>query len=149
MTQLTRWEPFQDLVSLREAMDRLFEESVVRPGGAALAPRATGTLAVDVYETDEDVVVKASVPGIDPEDLDISITGDTLTIKGETRAEEEVEEENYFYRERRYGAFSRSMTIPTSVRADEAHAEFDDGVLTLRLPKTEEVKPKTIKVKTK
>jgi HSP20 family protein len=130
-------------------MDRLFEESVVRPGGAALAPRATGTLAVDVYETDEDVVVKASVPGVDPEDLDISITGDTLTIKGETRAEEEVEEENYVYRERRYGAFSRSMTIPTSVRADEADAEFDDGVLTLRLPKTEEVKPKTIKVKTK
>lgn len=149
MTQLTRWEPFRDLVSLREAMDRLFEESVVRPGGAALAPRATGTLAVDVYETDEDVVVKASVPGVDPEDLDLSITGDTLTIKGETRAEEEVEEENYVYRERRYGAFSRSMTIPTSVRADEADAEFDDGVLTLRLPKTEEVKPKTIKVKTK
>ena len=149
MTQLTRWEPFRDLVSLREAMDRLFEESVVRPGGAALAPRVVGTLAVDVYETDEDVVVKASVPGVDPEELDISITGDTLTIKGETRAEEEVEEENYVYRERRYGAFSRSMTIPTSVEASEADAEFEDGVLTLRLPKAEEVKPKTIKVKTK
>ena len=106
-------------------------------------------MAVDVYETDEDVVVKASVPGVDPEELDISITGDTLTIKGETRAEEEVEEENYVYRERRYGAFSRSMTIPTSVEADEADAEFEDGVLTLRLPKAEEVKPKTIKVKTK
>jgi len=149
MTQLTRWEPFRDLVSLREAMDRLFEESVVRPGGAALAPRAVGALAVDVYETDEDVVVKTSVPGVDPEELDISITGDTLTIKGETRAEEEVEEENYVYRERRYGAFSRSMTIPSSVKADEADAEFEDGVLTLRLPKAEEVKPKTIKVKTK
>jgi HSP20 family protein len=130
-------------------MDRLFEDSVVRPGGAALAPRAVGTLAMDVYETDEDVVVKASVPGVDPEELDISITGDTLTIKGETRAEEEVEEENYIYRERRYGAFSRSMSIPTSVKADEANAEFEDGVLTLRLPKAEEVKPKTIKVKTK
>jgi len=149
MTQLTRWEPFRDLASLREAMDRLFEESVVRPGGAALAPRVTGTLAVDVYERDEDVVVKASVPGVDPEDLHISITGDTLTIKGETRAEEEVEEENYFYRERRHGVFSRSMTIPTSVKADEADAEFEDGVLTLRLPKAEEVKPKTIKVKNK
>lgn len=149
MTQLTRWEPFRDLVSLREAMDRLFEESVVRPGDAALAPRATGTLAVDVYETDDDVVVKASVPGVEPEDLDISITGDTLTIKGETRAEEDVEEENYVYRERRYGVFSRSMTIPTSVEADEADAEFEDGVLTLRLPKAEEVKPKTIEIKAK
>ncbi|MFO7742397.1 MAG: Hsp20/alpha crystallin family protein [Anaerolineae bacterium] len=149
MTQLTRWEPFRDLVSLREAMDRLFEESFVRPRGADLAPRVRGTLAVDMYETDEDVVVKASVPGIDPEDLDISITGDTLTIRGESRAEEEVEEDNYIYRERRYGAFSRAVTVPTSVEADKAEAEFEDGVLTLRLPKTEEVKPKAIKVKTK
>ncbi|MEA3377956.1 MAG: Hsp20/alpha crystallin family protein [Chloroflexota bacterium] len=149
MTQLTRWEPFRDLVSLREAMDRLFEESFVRPRGAALAPRVRGTLAVDMYETDEDVVVKVSVPGIDPEDLDISITGDTLTIRGESRAEEEVEEDNYIYRERRYGAFSRTVTVPMSVEADKAEAEFEDGVLTLRLPKTEEVKPKAIKVKAK
>lgn len=149
MTQLTRWEPFRDLISLREAMDRLFEESVVRPQGAALAPRVTGTLAVDMYETEDDVVVKASVPGVDPENLDISITGDTLTIKGETRAEEEVEEENYIYRERRYGAFSRSISIPTPLDADEAEAEFEDGILTLRLPKAEEVKPKAIEVKAK
>jgi HSP20 family protein len=149
MTQLTRWEPFRDLISLREAMDRLFDESVVRPRGAALARRVAGTLAVDMYETDEDVVVKASVPGIDPEDLDISITGDTLTIRGESRAEEEIEEADYIYRERRYGAFSRSLTIPTSVEADEADADFEDGILTLRLPKAEEVKPKAIKVKTK
>ena len=149
MTQLTRWEPFRDLVSLREAMDRLFEESVIRSEGAALAPRVTGTLALDVYETDNDVVVKASVPGVDPEDLDISITGETLTIKGETRTEEEVEEEDYIYRERRYGAFSRSAAIPTSVEADEAEADFEDGILTLRLPKAEKVKPKAIKVKAK
>lgn len=149
MTQLTRWGPFRDLVSLREAMDRLFEESVVRPGGAALAPRMTGSLAVDMYETDDDVVVKASVPGVDAEDLEISITGDTLTIKGQSEAKEEVEEENYFYRERWYGAFSRSMAIPTSVEADKAEADFEDGVLTLRLPKAEEMKPKAIKVKTK
>lgn len=149
MTQLTRWEPFRDLVSLREAMDRLFEESFVRPQDAALAPQLGGTLAVDMYETDEDVVVKASVPGMDPENLDIRVTGDTLTMRGESRAEEEVEEDNYIYRERRYGAFSRSVTIPTSVEADKAEAQFEDGVLTLRLPKAEEVKPKAIKVKTK
>ncbi len=149
MTQLTRWEPFRDLISLREAMDRLFEDSVVRPRGGALAPRVTGSLAVDMYETDEDVVVKASVPGVDPDDLDISVTGDTLTIRGESKAEEHVEEENYVYRERRYGAFSRSIAIPTSVEADNAEADFEDGVLTLRLPKAEEAKPKAIKVKTK
>lgn len=149
MTQLTRWEPFRDLVSLREAMDRLFEESVVRPRGTALTPGMRGALAVDMYETDEDVVVKASVPGIDVEDLDISVTGDTLTIKGESQAEEEVEEENYFCRERWYGAFSRSVTIPASVEADKAEADFEDGVLTLRLPKAEEMKPKAIKVKSK
>ncbi len=149
MTQLTRWEPFRDLISLREAMDRLFEESFVRPRTGALAPRVRGTLALDMYETDDDVVVRASVPGVDPEDLDINITGDTLTIRGETRAEEEVEEDNYIYRERRYGAFSRSVAIPTAVEADEAEAEFEDGILTLRLPKAEEVKPKEIRVKTK
>lgn len=149
MTQLTRWEPFRDLISLREAMDRLFEESVVRPRGAALAPRVAGSLALDMYETDEDVVVKASVPGVDPDDLDIKVTGDTLTIRGETKAEEEIEEDNYVYRERRYGAFSRSIAIPTSVKADDAEADFEDGVLTLRLPKAEEVKPKAIEVKTK
>lgn len=149
MTQLTRWEPFRDLISLREAMDRLFEESYVRPGSEMLAARAAGALAVDMYETDEAVVVKTATPGVDPEDIDISITGDTLTIRGETKADEEIEEENYICRERRYGAFSRSLTIPVAVEADKAEAEFEDGVLTLRLPKAEEVKPKAIEVKTR
>jgi len=149
MTQLTRWDPFRDLISLREAMDRLFEESVVRPQSGELAPRAAGTLAVDMYETDEAVLVKTDIAGVDPEDIDISITGDTLTIKGETRAEEDVERENYVYRERRYGAFSRSVTVPVPIEAEEAEAEFEDGVLTLTLPKSEEVKPKSIEVKAK
>jgi len=149
MSQLTRWEPFRDLISLREAMDRLFEESVVRPSSGELARRAGATLAVDMYETDEAVVVKSATPGVDPEDIDISITGDTLTIKGETKVDEEVEEENYVYRERRYGAFARSLTIPVPIQADEAEAEFEDGILTLTLPKAEEVKPKAIEVKAK
>ncbi len=149
MTQLTRWEPFRDLISLREAMDRLFEESVVRPRGGELAPRLAGTLAVDMWETDDDIVLKTAVPGVDPDDIDISMTGDTLTIKGETRVEEEAEEENYVCREMRYGAFSRSLTVPMPVKSDEAEAEFADGVLTLRLPKAEEVKPRSIKIKAK
>jgi HSP20 family protein len=131
-------------------MDRLFEESVVRPRSGELALRApAGSLAVDMYETAEAVVVKTATPGVDPDDIDISITGDTLTIKGETRVDEEIEEENYVYRERSYGAFSRSLNIPVAIKAGEAEAEFEDGVLTLTLPKAEEVKPKAIKVKAK
>lgn len=149
MTNLVRWEPFRDLISLREAMDQLFEESVVRPRVGQFARRGVGALALDMYETDDAVKVKTAIAGVDPEDLDISITGDTLTIKGETKAEEEIEEESYICRERRYGAFSRSLTVPVPVVADEAEAEFKDGVLTLTLPKAEEVKPKAIEVKAK
>jgi len=149
MANLVRWEPFRDLVTLREAMDRLFEESVVRPRVGWPTPAGAETLAVDMYETDDTVVVKSAVPGIKPEDLDVSVTGDILTIKGETRAEEEVKEENYIRRERRYGSFCRSLAIPTAVVADKAEAEFENGVLTLTLPKAEEVKPRAIKVKAK
>jgi HSP20 family protein len=149
MSSLVRWEPFRDLISLREAMDRLFEESFVRPEVGRLARPAIGTLAVDVYQTDDAVVVKSAIPGIDPKDLDITITDDILTIKGETKTEEEVKEEHYIRRERRYGAFSRSLVIPVPVVADKAEAEFENGVLTLTLPKAEEVKPKAIKIKAK
>ncbi len=149
MTNLVRWEPFRDLMSLRAAMDRLFEESVVRPRTGWLAPIGVEALAVDVYETDEAIVVKSAIPGIKPEDLNISVTGDTLTIRGESKAEEEVKEENYIRRECRYGSFCRSLTIPTTIVADETKAEFENGVLTLTLPKAEEVKPKAIKVKAK
>ena len=149
MSHLTRWEPFRELISLREAMDRLLEDSVVRPRSGEQVPRIAGTLSVDMYETDEAVKVKTAIAGIDPEDISISITGDTLTIKGETRAEEEVEDENYVCRERRYGAFSRSLTVPVPIKSNAAEAEFKDGILTLTLPKAEEVKPKAIEVKTK
>jgi HSP20 family protein len=149
MTNLVRWEPFRDLVSLREAMDRLFEESFVSPRAGWPVPVEGGTLAVDVYETDDDVVVKSAVPGIKPEELDITVTGDTLTIKGETKSEQEVKEENYVRREMRYGSFSRTVALPSSIVADKAKAEFENGMLTLTLPKAEEVKPKAIKVKAK
>jgi len=149
MANIVRWEPFRDLISLREAMDRLFEESFIRPRAGWLVPLGAEALAVDMYETDQDVVVKSSVAGVKPEDIDITITGDTLTIKGETKAEEKIERENYVRQERRYGAFSRSLTLPTTIVAEQAKAEFENGVLTLTLPKAEEVKPKTIKVKAK
>ncbi len=149
MTHLVRWEPFRDLISLREAMDRLFEESFVRPQARWRAPVGAEALAVDMYETDDAIVVKMAIPGVRPEDLDVSVAGDTLTIKGETRAEEEVKEENYIRRERRYGSFCRSLVIPVPVMHDKAEAEFENGVLILTLPKAEEVKPKAIKVKAK
>ena len=149
MSNIVRWEPFRELVSLREAMDRLFEESFVRPGGGRLAPAGMEIPAVDMYQTDDAVVVKSAIPGIKPEDIDISITGDTLTIRGETRVEEEVNEENYIRRERRYGSFCRSLALPLPVVTEKAEAEFENGVLTLTLPKAEEVKPKAIKIKAK
>jgi HSP20 family protein len=149
MAHLVRWEPFRDLVSLREAMDRLFEESFVRPREGILTPAGVNTLAVDMYETPEEVVVRTALPGVDPADIDVSVVGDTLTIKGETKSEREEEGTNYIRRERRYGSFSRSLAIPTNVVADKAVADFSKGILTLRLPKADEVKPKRIEIKTR
>ncbi len=109
------------------------------------------TLAVDVYETNGDVVVKMPTPGIKPDDLDITITGDTVTVRGEAR-EEEVEDDrnrNYFFKEVRYGTFARSVTLPAAVDAAKVEAETEDGVLTLTMPKAESAKPKSIKVKSR
>jgi len=148
MASLIKWEPFSDLISLRDAMDRLFEESFVRMRGW---PSILGseTLAVDMYETADSVIVKTAVPGVKPEDIDITISGDLLTIKGETKLEEKVEKENYIRQERRYGAFQRSVQLPGSLVLDKAEANFEHGILTLTIPKSEEAKPKTIKVEAK
>lgn len=149
MANLVRWEPFRDLVSLQEAMNRLFEESFVQSRGGWPTPVGMASLAVDMYETDDAIIIETAVPGVKPEDLDVSIVGDTLTIRGETKAEGEIKKENYIRRERRCGSFCRSLTIPLPVMTDEAEAEFENGILTLTLPKAEEVKPKAIKVKAK
>lgn len=147
--EVVRWEPFKEMMSLREAIDRLFEESFVGPRwGWALSGVGEG-LAVDMYETDNDIVVTAAVPGVKPEDIDISITGDTLTIKGESKREEKIERANYICQERRYGSFQRTLRLPVDVQADKAEAVFEHGVLKLTLPKAEAVKPKTIEVRVK
>jgi HSP20 family protein len=147
MANIVRWEPFNELVSLRDAMDRLFEESMVWP--RSLFGPMTESLALDIYQTGDEVIVKASVPGVKPEDIDVSVVGDTLTIKGEFKEEEKVKKGDYIRRERRYGAFSRSVSLPTAVKVEQATAEFENGVLTLKFPKAEEVKAKTIEIKTK
>ena len=149
MANLIRWDPFRDMVTLREAMDRLLEDSFVRPHSGLVSGDGVTTLALDVFESADDVTVKASLPGIKPQEVDISITGDVLTIKGEKSEETEEKQGNYHLRERRYGAFQRSVSLPAAVQADKADAVFENGVLTLTLPKVEEVKPKSIKIKTK
>jgi HSP20 family protein len=145
MAELVRWNPARDMVSLREAMDRLFEESFLRPdlfGGET----PTSALPLDMYETENDVVVKASVPGVKPEDIEVTITGDLLTIKGELKSEEKTEQRNFLRQERRYGSFCRQLGLPVSVDSGKAEASFESGILTLTLPKVEAVKPKTVRV---
>ena len=145
MSSLIRWEPYRELMSLRELMDRVFEEPFTR----AVTRGMLGGPAMDLYQTDDEVVVKASLPGVKPDEINISITGDVLTIRGEVKEEKTVKESTYHIQERRYGSFSRSIPLPTVVVADKGKAEFEDGVLTLTLPKAEELKPKTITVRAK
>jgi HSP20 family protein len=146
---IERWHPITELTSLRQAMDRLFEDSFVRPSRALTALGEVAAPALDVYQTPNEVVVKAALPGVKPEDVSIDIAGDTLTIKGQSKAEQEVEKEDYLYQERLYGAFSRNVVLPSGLKPDKAEATMEDGVLTLTIPKAEEVKPKAIKVKAK
>jgi HSP20 family protein len=134
------------MMALRDAMDRMFEERLMRPP-VPFGPWSEGALPVDMYETDDSVVVQTGIPGVKADEIDVSVTGDTLTIKAETKAEEEVTRENYLRRERRFGSYCRSVTLPGGLETDQAEADYTDGVLTLSFPKAEEVKPKTIEVK--
>ncbi len=149
MAELVRWDPFREVVSLREAMDRLLDEAFTRPLALGLGENLAWMPQIDMYQTDDEVVVKATVPGVKPDDLHITITGDVLTIRGEVKQEEEIKDAAYHIRERRYGTFSRSLPLPVPVLTDKAKAEFENGILTLTLPKAEEVRPKTIEVKAK
>ncbi|GIV76602.1 Hsp20/alpha crystallin family protein [Litorilinea aerophila] len=147
MTALTRWDPFREMATFREMMDRLFDESFFE------APRLWSrrlegfSVPMDVIETENEYIVKASLPGVDPNDVEITLTDNVLTIKGQTKSEQEYDEQNYHLRERRFGSFSRSLTLPASVDADKVEAIHEHGVLTLHLPKVESAKPKKIAVK--
>lgn len=144
---IERWDPFQDVVSLRDAVNSLFQESFVRPGNVAQARAGTAViLPLDIRETPEAFVVQASLPGVKPDDVQVTIHGDTLTIQGETKAEEEKQGETWHLRERRAGSFRRTVTLGVPVDSDRATAEHDHGVLTLTLPKAESAKPKQIKI---
>jgi HSP20 family protein len=136
------------MMTLREAMDRLFDDAFTRPlsirdGWSMTSP------AVDMYQTENDVVVKASIPGIKANEVQINITGDVLTLKGEVKQEEERKDRAWHIREHRFGSFERSVALPTAVKTDKAEAVFENGILTITLPKADEVKPKTINIKPK
>ena len=137
---IERWHPFTELMSLRQAMDRLFEDSFVRPSRVLTTLGEVAAPTLDVYQTSTEVVLKTALPGMKPEDA---------SIKGDSKAEQETRKEDYLYQERRYGAFSRSVGLPSGLKPDKAEATMEDGVLTLTIPKAEEVKPKAIRVTAK
>ena len=146
MRSVIRWRPMRDLITMREAMDRLMDESFGRVGWVSGREQPT-RLPVDVFTTAEELVIIASVPGADPEDVDISIEGDNLYIKVELKAP--LENVDYIFQERPYGTFERTLTFNVPVQVDKAEAVFEKGLLTLTVPKAEESKPKIIKVKAK
>ena len=141
-----RWDPFREVEQMRNVMDRIFEDSFGPRRRLSVEP-GVYSLAIDVVEKEDAFIVKASVPGMNPDDLEITLTDGVLTIKGETKYEEEVDEGNFHMRERRFGQFMRSISLPTNVKTDAVEADYDKGVLTLTLPKADEVLPKRISVR--
>lgn len=147
MSNLIRFEPMREMMTLREAMNQLFDDSFTRPfssmsGGSSLP-------AVDLYQDHENVFVKAVLPGIKPADVQISVTGDVLSLTAKANEESEEKDITYTIRERRYGSFERLLKLPCDVQTDKSKAEFENGELTITLPKAEAVKPKSINIKVK
>jgi HSP20 family protein len=147
MANLTRYDPFREMITLRQAMNSLLEDSVVSRLGWRSVDGAVLNPALDVHQTPDEIVVTASLPGLRPEDIQITMTGQTLQIRGEFKADEKIDRDQYLYRERRFGSFSRQLQLPVRVQGDRAEATFENGVLTLRIPKAEEVKPRQIQIK--
>ncbi len=145
---ITRWDPFRDMLSLREAMNQLLEESYIRPSTMGGAPRGgPQSLALDVTEQGDAYLLRASLPGVRPEDVHVTVLGDTLTIRAETKGEEERQAGNYLLRERHAGVVQRSVTLPDQIDSDAVEADYENGVLTLRLPKSRASMPRRIQVR--
>ena len=143
---ITRYSPISDLVSLRDAMDQLFQESFIRP--TAWSGVAAGQLAVpvDLWETKDAYHLRADLPGLTPEDLEINVTGDTVQLSGEQRTQTDASNDGWLRQERRTGKFQRTFTLPMQIESSNVSATFTNGVLELVLPKAESVKPKTVKI---
>ena len=144
MANISRWDPMQDMLSLREAMNQLLEESFVAPNQTRSGRGFN--LAMDLSETEDGYVVEAAVPGVKPEDIEITVENNVLTIKGETRQEKNEQQQHYHRVERSFGSFQRTIGLPTTVKADAIKATMENGVLRLEIPKAEEVKPRKITV---
>ena len=138
------WDPVADLVTMQQAMDRLYDDAWGRRGMGWRQGERVAALPVDVYSTAAELVIRASVPGVAPEEIEITIEGDTLIIKGETKAP--LDNVDYHIQERRYGSFGRTLTLNVPIQAEQAEATFENGELVLVIPKAEEVRPKVIKV---
>ncbi|HEU5336549.1 MAG TPA: Hsp20/alpha crystallin family protein [Terriglobales bacterium] len=145
MTVLTRWDPFRELATLQNQMNRLFQDSFGSGREEAMATAGFAP-AVDIYEDEHNFTLKVEVPGIEEKDIDVRLENNTLTVRGERKLEKEEKEENYRRVERQYGSFSRSFTLPPIVDAENVQASYDKGVLEIRLGKKAEAKPKQIKV---
>ena len=150
MTLTRRPSPFGELLSLRQAMDRLFEDSFVRSGSGGPWGFGAGAegmaLPLDVSTTNDELVIQAALPGVKPDEVDITVENGTLTIRGETTSERNEGEGDYLVREIRRGTFSRSISLPSGLEPDKASATFDNGMLTLRVPKAEQVRPRQIRI---
>lgn len=146
---ITRWSPMTDLVSLREAMDRLFEDSFIKPSTWTGLAAGQVAVPVDLWETNDAYHLRADLPGIAPEEIDINVTADTISLTGEAKASQDVTSDGWLRQERRIGKFQRAFTMPVQIDPDKVQATFTHGVLDLVLPKADQVKPRTIKVTSK
>jgi HSP20 family protein len=143
---IVRFEPFRNLVAAQTEFDRLLREAFSPALAGGEVSTRTWAPPVDIYEDGDNLVLKAELPGINPDDVEIRVEDNTLYLKGERKFEKEVKEQSYHRVERSYGAFTRTFSLPNSVDADKVSANYKDGVLTLTMPKKEEAKPKTIKI---
>jgi HSP20 family protein len=145
MNMISRWEPFRGLPTLNERFNRLFSDTLLG-GQAEDSALTTWAPAVDIYETPNELVVKADLPDLNEKDIDVRMENNLLTIRGERKFEKNISEDNYLRVERSYGAFSRSFSLPNTLKAEAIQAEYKNGVLTVKLPKREEAKPRQVKV---
>ena len=145
MNTITRWDPFRGLTTLQDQVNRLFEGTFPQ-GRAGEADLATWAPAVDIYEGQDELVAQVDLPGVQEKDIDIRLESNTLTIRGERKFEKNVDEENYLRVERAYGSFTRTFSLPNTVNAEAIRADYNQGVLTVHMPKREESKPKQVKI---
>ena len=143
---IMRWEPFTNTVTAQREFDRFFKDAFTPFLVEGELSTHTWAPPVDIYETENDIVLKAELPGVDPKDVEVKVEDNTLYLKGERKFEKEVKNESYHRVERSYGSFARSFSLPNSINTDKVKAEFKDGLLTLTLPKREEAKPRTVKI---